>query len=251
MPLVPELGQNTKDKIAEVQQQVNQAAHRVGRDPEDIQLVLAVKTVPPERVLKATEQGYPVVAENRVQEAQKKIKQIKTASPDLQWHFIGHVQSNKVNKLVRFAAMVQSIDRMKVVRKFNRRLTKVDKELDVLVQVNTSGEESKYGIHPDQAIEFVEQVAEYDRLNVKGLMTIGLFSKDWPKVRAGFRQLKELRDRISAKSIPGVSMEHLSMGMTSDFEIAIEEGATMVRIGRGIFGERKYPDSYYWPGIDQ
>lgn len=146
--------------------------------------------------------------------------------------------------------MVQSVDRMKIVRKMNHRLEKVGKTMDVLIQVNTSGEDSKYGIDPMETAEFVEKVTEFERLNIKGLMTIGLFSDDWPEVRKGFARLRKLRDTIITRNIAGVSMEHLSMGMTNDFELAIEEGATMIRIGRAIFGERNKSDSYYWPGIE-
>ncbi|HLR77065.1 MAG TPA: YggS family pyridoxal phosphate-dependent enzyme [Balneolaceae bacterium] len=237
-----------QNNLQKIQAHVKEAAEKSGRDPQDIQIILAVKTVSPERILKAAELGYTTVAENRVQEAEQKIEKINS-KPKLDWHFIGHVQSNKVNKIVRFATMVQSIDRMKIVKKMNRRLKKVDKQMDILIQINTSGEDSKYGVHPGRAIDFVQKASKYERLHIKGLMTIGLFSRDWPKVRQGFRQLREIRDAIAAKDIAGVKMEHLSMGMTNDFKIAVEEGATMVRIGRAIFGERKYPDSYYWPRI--
>jgi pyridoxal phosphate enzyme (YggS family) len=173
------------------------------------------------------------------------------AANALEWHFVGHLQSNKVNKVVRFASMVQSIDRMKIAEKMNRRLYKVGKQMDILIQVNVSGEQSKYGLAPDRTIAFIEECARLDHLNIKGLMTIGLFSDDWPKIRQGFRHLRELRDKITARQITNVEMKYLSMGMTNDFEVAIEEGANMIRIGRGIFGERKHPDSYYWPGINE
>ena len=241
--------QTIQQNIEQVKDRIAQACERVGRDPKEVQLILVTKTVPPQRILEATRFGYTNVGENRVQEAKEKITQMSNLDDLLNWHFIGHLQSNKVNKVADFACMVHSIDRMKIVRKLNRRLTKLDKNLDVLIQVNTSGEESKYGVHPSKALAFVNKASKYSRLNIKGLMTIGLFSDDWPKVRAGFRQLRELRDTISAQNIPGVEMKHLSMGMTNDFEFAIEEGATMIRVGRAIFGERHKPDSYYWPGI--
>ena len=236
--------------IRTIKNRIAAACQKVGRDPAAIQLIPVTKTVEPDRILEAARLGYPVIAENRVQEARRKIKQIGKKGEHLDWHFVGHLQSNKVNKVVRFASMVQSIDRMKIVRKMNRRLKKVDKRMDALIQVNVSGEESKYGLEPGNSIAFVEEAAAFDHLNIKGLMTIGLFSDDWPKVRQGFRLLRELRDEISARQIPGAEMKYLSMGMTNDFEIAIEEGANMIRIGRGIFGERKHPDSYYWPGIE-
>lgn len=235
--------------IQQVRKRVAQASRRAGRNPEDVQIILATKTVDLNRILKAVDLGYTVVGENRVQEAEAKIDQLGEKASALQWHFIGHLQSNKVNNVVRFASMIQSIDRMKIVRKLNRRLKKIDKTMDVLIQVNTSGEDSKYGIDPSRTMEFIKKAGEYERLNIRGLMTIGLFSDNWPKVRKGFRQLRELRDAITAERIKGVQMEHLSMGMTNDFELAIEEGATMIRVGRAIFGERSTPDSYYWPGV--
>ncbi|WP_138431961.1 YggS family pyridoxal phosphate-dependent enzyme [Fodinibius saliphilus] len=232
-----------------VKKRIVKACDRVGRNPESVQIILATKEVEPKRILEAKQYGYGIAAENKVQEAEEKIKKMADRASELSWHFIGHLQSNKVNKVVRFASMIQSIDRIKIVHKLNQRLTKVDKTMDALVQVNTSGEDSKYGIAPDETIEFIKTASEYDRLSIKGLMTIGLFSDNWPKVRAGFRQLRKLRDTIAAEQIDNVSMKHLSMGMTNDFELAIEEGATMVRLGRAVFGDRDTPDSYYWPGI--
>ncbi|NGP88700.1 YggS family pyridoxal phosphate-dependent enzyme [Fodinibius halophilus] len=236
--------------LKRIRKRISQACKRAGRNPESVQIILATKTVNPARILKAKEYGYNIAGENRVQEAEEKIEKMGSRAEELTWHFIGHLQSNKVNKVVRFASMIQSIDRMKIVRKLNRRLTKVDKTMDTLIQVNTSGEDSKYGVAPNEAIDFVKKASEYDRLNIQGLMTIGLFSDNWPKVRAGFRQLRNLRNTIAAEQINNVSMQHLSMGMTNDFELAIEEGATMIRLGRAVFGERGTPDSYYWPGID-
>lgn len=244
------MAQTIQQNIEHVENRIAQACERAGRDPEEVQLILVTKTVPAQRIVEAARFGYTTVGENRLKEAEEKLAQMKNHSNVLNWHFIGHLQSNKVNKVADFATMVHSIDRMKIVRKLNRRLNKLNKHMDVLVQVNTSGEDSKYGVHPSKALAFVKKASEYSRLNIKGLMTIGLFSDDWHRVRAGFRLLRELRDRISAEKINGVNMEHLSMGMTNDFELAIEEGATMIRVGRAIFGDRHTPDSYYWPGID-
>ena len=238
-----------KQNIQHVYERISEACERSNRDPEDIELLLVTKTVEPERIRKAAENGFTEVGENRVQEAMRKVGQMSDEDLQLDWHFIGHLQSNKVNKVVRFASMVQSIDRMKIVRKMNRRLKKVDKTMDVLIQVNVSGEKSKYGLDPDNTMEFVREAAEYSRLNIRGLMTIGLFSTDWPKVRSGFRRLRGLRDQLMDEDISNVAMDYLSMGMTNDFEIAIEEGANMLRLGRAIFGERGHPDSYYWPDI--
>ncbi len=243
------MAQTIQQNIEQIKDRIAQACERTGRAPKEVQLILVTKTVHLQRILEAAQFGYINVGENRVQEAEEKIAQIGNPADVLNWHFIGHLQSNKVNKVTDFACMVHSIDRMKIVSKLNHRLTKLDKNMDVLIQVNTSGEDSKYGVHPSKALAFVKKASEYSHLNIKGFMTIGLFSDDWPKVRTGFRQLRELRDTISAQNIPGVEMKHLSMGMTNDFELAIEEGATMIRVGRAIFGERHTPDSYYWPGI--
>lgn len=238
-----------KHNIKQLQKCIDRACRSAGRDPDSLTVVLATKTVPPERILEASAFGFNIVAENRVQEAEEKIQALGDRWQELEWHFIGHLQSNKVNKVIRFASKVQSIDRMKIVRKMDRRLKKVNQTMDVLIQVNVSGEPSKYGIDPSSAIPFIEKAASFEQLRIKGLMTIGLFSDDWPRVRSGFRLLSQLREEIDALNIPGVEMKHLSMGMTNDFEIAIEEGATMIRPGRAIFGERTTPDSYYWPGI--
>src|SRR5699024_8312242 len=212
-----------KQNIHHVYERISEACERSNRDPEDIELLLVTKTVEPERIRKAAENGFTEVGENRVQEAMRKVGQMSDEDLQLDWHFIGHLQSNKVNK---------------IVRKMNRRLKKVDKTMDVLIQVNVSGEKSKYGLDPDNTMEFVREAAEYSRLNIRGLMTIGLFSTDWPKVRSGFRRLRGLRDQLMDEDISNVAMDYLSMGMTNDFEIAIEEGANMLRLGRAIFGER-------------
>lgn len=244
------MAKSIRENISVVEQRIHQACERAGRNPDDVKVVPAIKTVSPEDILEAADLGYTSVGENRIKEAKRKYQQMGDRAAELDWHYIGHMQSNKVNKVVTIASMVQSIDRMKIVKKMNRRLKKVDKTMDVLIQVNTSGEDSKYGIEPTEATEFVKKASEYKRLNIKGLMTIGLFSDNWPEVRKGFAELRKLRDDIAANNISDVSMKHLSMGMTNDFELAIEEGATIVRIGRAIFGERDKPDSYYWPGID-
>lgn len=237
------------ENIASIRKRVKEACQRSGRDPDSIEILPVTKTVGLDRIKKALDSGFTIIAENRVKEARRKNNLLRTEEPDVDLHFVGHLQSNKVNKVIRFASMIQSIDRMKIVRKLNKRLKKGGKTMPVLIQVNVSREDSKYGLHPDEAVDFVKEAAQYKQLRIKGLMTIGLFSDDWPRVRKGFRLLRELRDQIREEKINGVAMDTLSMGMTNDFEMAIEEGATMIRIGRGIFGERKHPDSYYWPGI--
>lgn len=238
-----------RDNIDLVQQRIREACKKAGRDPDTVQLIPVTKTVEPERMLKAIKCGLSVVAENKVQEAQSKIEKLGERASEFSWHFVGHLQTNKVSKVIEFASMIQSVDRMRLVKKLDKQLAKAGRQMDILIQVNTTGELSKYGVNPDEVLEFVKAASTFEHLSIRGLMTIGLFSEDWPRVREGFRLLRELRNEISAHNIDNVEMKHLSMGMTNDFEIAIEEGATMVRVGRAIFGERKHSDSYYWPGI--
>lgn len=238
-----------KENLDVVHRRIQSACERVGRNPDEIQIMPVTKTVHPSRIKEVLKLGFTEIGENRIQEAERKVVELQDHDPQPTWHFIGHLQSNKVKNVVRFATMVQSIDRLKIARRLNKELKKKGETLDVLIQVNVSGEDSKYGINPGDATSFVKEVAQFERLNVKGLMTIGLFSNDWPKVRKGFKMLRELGDEINALKMENVSMEHLSMGMTNDFELAIEEGATMIRIGRVIFGERTTSDSFYWPGI--
>ena len=141
---------------------------------------------------------------------------------------------------------IQSLDRLDLAEKLHRRLQSENRTIKVLIQVNTSNEESKFGVHPDNAIELVKQVAQLETLKIKGLMTIGLFSAETGKVRKCFRLLKDIQQQIIALKIPNVAMQELSMGMSGDLEIAIAEGATIIRVGTAIFGQRIYPDSYYW-----
>lgn len=162
-------------------------------------------------------------------------------------HFIGHLQTNKIKEILRYeVSCVESVDRYDLAQKLHNRLESEGKTLDVFIQVNTSGEESKFGAAPDQVLELVQQVAALPTLRIKGLMTIGLFSADTQQVRACFKLLKKIQQDIIALHLPNVQPQELSMGMSGDLETAIEEGATIVRVGTDIFGKRIYPDSYYW-----
>jgi pyridoxal phosphate enzyme, yggS family len=162
-------------------------------------------------------------------------------------HFIGHLQTNKIKDILKCEVdCVQSVDRYDLAEKLNQKLALQGKSIDVLIQVNTSGEESKFGIAPSQAIDLVKQVAQLPFLKIKGLMTIGLFSSEEEKVRKCFKILKKIQQQVIDLQIPNVEMKELSMGMSGDLEAAIEEGATIIRVGTAIFGQRIYPDSYYW-----
>ena len=234
-----------KENLEQVRQNIANAATRGGRKPDDIILVMATKTVEPERIREAIRAGGHIVAENKVQEALKKYEVLK--NEDAEWHFIGHLQTNKIKDVLKFADMIHSVDRLSLAEKLDQRLQQEGRSLDILVQVNTSHEESKYGVAPEEALSLVKQTARYDTLKIHGLMTIGLFTKDEVKIRKCFKVLKEINDNIVKEGIDRVDMKYLSMGMSGDYQIAIEEGANMVRIGTAIFGARNTPDAYYWP----
>ncbi|MBM4053427.1 MAG: YggS family pyridoxal phosphate-dependent enzyme [Planctomycetes bacterium] len=234
-----------KENLEKVKQNIANTALKVGKKPEDIILVMATKTVDVDRIREAIQAGGNIIGENKIQEALKKYQELKDEKAE--WHFIGHLQTNKAKDALKFANMIHSVDRLPLVEKLDQRLLQEGRSLDILLQVNTSHEESKYGVEPEKAISFAKQVAKYDTLNIRGLMTIGLFTKDEVKIRKCFKVLKELHDQILKESIDRVQMNYLSMGMTNDYQIAIEEGANMVRIGTAIFGARNTPDAYYWP----
>nr|WP_315395060.1 YggS family pyridoxal phosphate-dependent enzyme [uncultured Sphingobacterium sp.] len=215
------------------------------RDPKEVRLLLATKTVPANRIKTALLAGYTLIAENKVQELRDKYDDLKNI-PHTN-HFIGHLQTNKIKYILQHdVTCVQSIDRFDLAQKINQRLQLENRTIDILIQVNTSMEESKFGISPDKAIDLIRQIAILENVKIKGLMTIGLFSAEEDKIRACFRLLKNLQQDIIKAEIPGVEMTELSMGMSGDYEIAIAEGATIVRIGTAVFGKRIYPDSHYW-----
>lgn len=234
-----------QENLNHVKENIAHAAGKVGKRPEDIILVMATKTVPPERIREAVRAGGEIIGENKIQEALKKYQALK--EENAKWHFIGHLQANKVKDVLKFADMIHSVDRLSLVEKLDHRLTQEERSMDILIQVNTSYEESKYGVAPEEAISLIRQAARYDTLKICGLMTIGLFTKDEAKIRACFKILKKIHDETVNENIEKVSMKYLSMGMSGDYQIAIEEGANMVRVGTAIFGARNTPDAYYWP----
>lgn len=234
-----------RQNIAKIRQRIETACHKSGRNLADIKLLLATKTVSPDRIQIALETGETLIAENKVQELKEKYSALQSL-PHTK-HFIGHLQSNKINDLLRCdVACLHSLDRLSLAEKLQKRLTATNRTLDVLIQVNTSKEDSKFGLPPERTLDFVRQVSAYDRLQVKGLMTIGLFSAEADRIRPCFQMLRQLQEQIRAAEIPNVRMDELSMGMSGDMDIAIEEGATILRIGTAIFGARPLPDQYYW-----
>ncbi len=231
--------------IEQIQKRINNACEKCNRNPKDIKLLLATKTVSPERIKTAIQNGAILIAENKIQELKEKHEYLKDI-PHIN-HFIGHLQSNKIKYILKYDVIcLQSLDRIELAEKLHQRLTAAQKTIDVLIQVNTSSEESKFGVTPENTIRLVQQVAQFDTIKIKGLMTIGVFSSELDKVRKCFRVLKSLQQEISKIQIPNVEMNELSMGMSGDLEIAIEEGATIIRVGTAVFGKRIYPDSYYW-----
>jgi PLP dependent protein len=228
---------DTASNIRVIQERIVAAATRAGRNPVDIQLMAVSKTVPPERIRQAMEAGVKIFGENYVQEAREKIPAVGQAA---EWHMIGHLQTNKVKYVINLFDWVHSVDRLELARELDKRSGQHDRKLNVLIEVNVSGEESKNGVEPSQVMELVRQVSVLPNLSVRGLMTMPPYSDDPETSRPYFKALHKLHDDISAAAIPGVVMDELSMGMTDDFEVAIEEGATIVRVGRAIFGERNY-----------
>lgn len=235
--------------LAAVQQRIAQACQRVGRDPASVRLLPVSKTFDEAHLRLAYAAGCRLLGENKVQEAQRKWEAMADLQ-DLQWSVIGHLQTNKAKQVARFASEFQALDSLRVAEALDRRLRIEGREMDVFVQVNTSGEASKYGLVPDDVAAFLQALPAFPTLRVRGLMTLALFSADVARVRPCFVRLRELRDRLLPGAPAGVSLQELSMGMSGDFEVAIEEGATVVRVGQAIFGARAMPDAYYWPTAD-
>jgi len=230
--------------LSVIRKRIKVTCNRCGRNPDDVKLLLATKTVAAEKIEIVLKAGENIIGENKVQELKSKYEFLKTT--DAAIHFIGHLQTNKVKDVLKYTNCIQSIDRMGLVYALDKQLQALGKSMDILLQVNTSFEESKFGIAPEKAIAFAKEVSGFDTLKIKGLMTIGLFSAEQEKVRKCFRLLNNLKYEIVEMNLPNTEMDILSMGMSGDLEAAIEEGSTMVRVGSAVFGQRKYPDSYYW-----
>jgi len=232
------------DNIKNVYRKIAYAALRSERDPYDIKLITVTKTVGFKKIMEAVDLGLRVFGENRVQDAQEKISALASEVTDcvLEWHLIGHLQKNKAKTAVQLFDLIHSVDSVELAQEINRRAEKIGKIQKILIQVKLSGEETKHGISQNNLMDLVRRVTELENLRPEGLMTMPPFFESAELARPFFRQLRELRDQIQGK---GYGLPELSMGMTNDFEIAVEEGATMVRVGTGIFsaahrGERKY-----------
>jgi hypothetical protein len=226
-----------KQRLEQVRERIRQAAESCKRDADSIRLVAVSKTISADSVREAIEAGVTTLGENYVQEARDKFKAL--LQYPVSWHFIGHLQSNKAKYAVRLFDLIHSVDSLKLARELDKQAAKVDKVQQILVQVNISGEDTKSGISADEAPGLIGEIGRLKNIAVKGLMTMPPYFYQPEKVRPFFAALRELRDRIKAQCLPDVSMDELSMGMTGDFEVAIKEGATLVRIGTAIFGERQ------------
>jgi hypothetical protein len=223
------------DNLAAVQERIRQAAKRAGRDPAAVRLVAVSKTRPAEDIVLAAQAGQWLFGENYVQELVAKAVAVQQP---VEWHVIGHLQSNKVRQLAGLVTMIHSVDRLSLAEEISRQWARLGSSCAILVQVNLAKEATKSGASTDEALALVRQVAALPHLRVRGLMTMPPFFDDPEGARPYFRQLRLLAEQVEAAAIPGVEMAELSMGMSGDFEVAIEEGATLVRVGTAIFGER-------------
>jgi pyridoxal phosphate enzyme (YggS family) len=219
--------------IKAVQQRIEAACARVGREPSSVTLVSVTKGQPPETVCAAAALGLSLFGENKVQEAKAKIP---SCPGRIRWQMIGHLQTNKCRDAVSLFEMVQSVDSLHLAEELNKRAEQASKTLPILLEVNAVGEASKFGYRPDQLLADLSHINALPRLELHGLMTVPPWVVDPDKARPVFRQMRELKARC--EQILGAPLPHLSMGMTGDFEVAIEEGATMVRIGTALFGQR-------------
>ncbi len=226
-----------KENLERVEQNISDACKKAGRDRSEVTLIAVSKTKPVSDIRCAMDCGISVFGENKVQEIRDKTGEIEEP---LSWHMIGHLQANKVKYLPGKVCMIHSVDNIKLAEEIEKQFAKVDMKIDVLIEVNMAGEDTKFGLAPSQVPEFVKSISTLQHLNIRGLMTIAPYTEDPESNRKYFRGLKELLESINAMEIPGVKMDQLSMGMTGDYQVAIEEGATFVRVGTGIFGQRDY-----------
>ncbi|MHB8767147.1 MAG: YggS family pyridoxal phosphate-dependent enzyme [Deferrisomatales bacterium] len=229
------MGDSVARRLGEIRARIAAAARAVGRDPAEVCLVAVTKTVGPEPILAAHAAGQRVFGESYVQEALAKIDLLP---PGLRWHMIGHLQSNKARRAVEVFASVECLDRPSLADALQKAARARGAELEVLLQVNVGGEDTKHGATFDQAAALAARAPEWPNLKIRGLMAIPPYRDDPEESRRDFRALRELRDRLRAQALPGVELGELSMGMSHDYAVAVEEGATRVRVGTALFGER-------------
>jgi pyridoxal phosphate enzyme (YggS family) len=224
------------ENVETIKKRIGEVCGRCGRRPEDVLLVGVSKTFGVDSIRKAAESGLFDIGENYAQELLEKRNNLNDER--IRWHFIGHLQSNKVKYIIDYIHLVHTVDSERVAEELQKRAQKAGRSVNVLVEVHTTDEATKYGVQPAVTVDLVKRLSKFSRVKVLGLMTMGPFSDDPEDSRPSFQQIADLRSAIEHEGIENVSMQHLSMGMTHDFEVAIEEGATIVRIGTAIFGER-------------
>ncbi|WP_029519969.1 YggS family pyridoxal phosphate-dependent enzyme [Persephonella sp. IF05-L8] len=226
-----------RENVEKIKEKIEKAVQKAGRKPEDVILLAASKTQPPEKIVEAYEAGIRYFGENRVQEGIKKIEALSDLK-DIHWHLIGGLQTNKAKYAVKYFELIHSLDREALADELDKRAGKIEKVQDVLIEVNVGEEETKYGVKPENLEKLFEYSMQKENLRILGLMCIPPYFEDPEKSRPYFAMLREMKEQLEKKF--NISLPHLSMGMSHDFEVAIEEGATIVRIGTAIFGERKY-----------
>ena len=219
--------------ILNVQERISRACRRAGRDPAGVTLVAVAKTFPAEMIAEANRCGIPDIGENYIQELREK-KEI-LAGPEIRWHFVGHLQTNKIRYIAPWVHLIHSVDSLRLAGAISAAGERAGRAIPVLMEVNTTGEASKFGLRPDQTLEFSREMRKLPGILPSGLMTMGPLAEDPEASRPAFRLLREIRERITGE---GGGFPHLSMGMTNDFEVAIGEGATLLRIGTALFGAR-------------
>lgn len=232
-----------------VEDRIAAACRRADRDPASVRLLPVSKTMSIEKIRAAHDVGCRRFGENKVQEAYDKWERLRDVD-GIEWAVIGHLQRNKARLVAEFASEFQALDSFRLAKELDKRLQAEGRRLDVLVQVNSSGEESKFGLPPEEVVGFARELGAFDSLRVRGLMTLAVFSSDEEKVAACFRRMVALQEQLRQADDVGVGegWAELSMGMSGDFELAIEHGATCVRVGQAIFGARLDPNAY-WPGV--
>lgn len=228
---------NIKENIAAIRKEVEQICRDCGRNPQEVTLIAVSKTMEPDRINEAVACGITDLGENKVQEVMDKYDLIPKS---VRWHLIGHLQSNKVKYIIDKVELIHSVDSVSLAEEINKRALKNNLIKDVLVQINVAMEETKFGISMEEAVDFVKDISRFDNIRIKGLMTIAPYSEDPEGVRPVFRQLKQKFNELAQMNLPNTEMKHLSMGMSNDYKIAIEEGATLIRVGTAIFGKRDY-----------
>lgn len=237
-----------EQNIAQVRQNIAQATKKAGRNPEDILLLAVSKTKPVEQIKEAVSYGLTSLGENKVQEIMDKYEPM---GEGIHWHLIGHLQTNKVKYIIDKVDMIHSVESIRLAEEIEKRAAAKNKVMDILVEINIAQEESKFGIPVNEVESFLQELSKFSHICIRGLMTVAPFVENPEENRLYFRKMRELLVDINAKKIDNINMDVLSMGMTGDYMVAIEEGATIVRVGTGIFGERYYPNKQqfkkrYW-----